>query len=111
MSQKQATDPVREGTPGTRVKAAWSRSGGGASLKAWTRQVASLSEDSTLQADAKQWLASKRHGGTDEQRNERKLLRRERRSANATAAAAKKSKGSNKQGSGKKKKGTSDDSR
>lgn len=110
MSQKQATDPVGEGTPGARVKAAWRRAGGGAPLKAWARSLAvEIGDgDDGLRADANEWLASKRHGGTDARRQERKLRLRERRSANATARIARRASAAGKQ---QQKKRGGDDSR
>lgn len=63
------------------------------SLREYARGQASRSEIHPIIADAKRWLAVKRPGGSDEQRQERKARRKERQSINAAAKAAKKGKG------------------
>ena len=62
------------------------------SLKAFARMIINQPyvRPQEVVADAKRWLASKRPGGTDEQRAERKAHRKERQSRNAMAKAAKK---------------------
>jgi len=75
------------------------------SLLVMARSVATDDRD-PLQQDAAAWLASKRYGGSAEQRQERTARRKERRSTNLAAKAAKMSKGSGgKAGEGKRKGG------
>lgn len=109
MSHIQAID-VGGGTPGKRTKRAWRASGAehaGTSLREWARSKAR--EEGDEAEDAALWLASKRSGGTDEQRKERRIRLRERTAANVAAKLARRSKGANK--SQQKKKGGGDDSR
>ncbi len=81
-----------KGTPGKRLKSLWRKFSANESLKLFVkRELKSITKD-----DGPQWLASKRYGGTDEQRKIRKEARKERASRNAAAKAAKKAAGSNK---------------
>jgi len=92
MTQKQSTERVGKGTPGKRVKAAWRASGnGGLSLLAWARQHLVLGGSDRMRGDVTEWLASKRPGGTDERRTQRRLRIRERRAANEAARLARRS--------------------
>lgn len=72
------------------------------SLREFARNLAQ-NDTHGLGAEAKRWLDSKRSGGTDEQRAERKHRRKERQARNGMAKAAKKGKGNLKpSGEGKK---------
>lgn len=110
MIQKQGIT-VGEGTPGKRMKSAWRSQGAGMSLRQWARGVLRGEAGTRTAQDAATWIASKRSGGTDEQRRERKSRIRERKSANAAAQAARRAKGSNKSQQQKKRKGGDDDPR
>ncbi len=88
-----------EGTPGKRVKAGWraaQRLKDGTNpfsgpLIAYARWLAKSGDE-----DSKTWLSSKRHGGSDEQRKERKLRRKEKQSANVAARLERRGKGKQK---------------
>ncbi len=83
------------GSPGKQLKGMHRKvlktSGRDISLREFARQLASNKQSADEDVKVAQtWLLSKRSGGTDEQRKERKLRLKERRSNNLNAKASRK---------------------